>query len=84
MSLADKVRKDLDALVTSHPMGEALEQLAMDLAGKIDVEEDGRVVASLAKELRATLHELAEGAEGDVDDLAAELSAPVRDPEGPE
>src|SRR4051812_8923069 len=66
VSVVDKVTTDLASLVTSHPMGEALEELALRLARAIDGEEDGRIVAALAKELRATLHELAEGAEGDV------------------
>ena len=78
-------RSDIEKLMTAHPMGEALAELAYELARKVDVGlDDDRALAGIAKELRSTLAELARlGVDGD-DDLDAELSAPVRDEKDPE
>lgn len=78
MSVLAKVQADLDALVTTHPMGESLAQVALELARRLD-DPDERAPAAVAKELRATLIELAEGIVDDADDFAAGLSAPSRD-----
>jgi hypothetical protein len=80
-----KVRADIAALVTSHPMGEALAEMAYALARTLD-EGAGLAVAAVNRELRANLVELARlGVDAD-DDLDARLSTPdlpteVRDPE---
>lgn len=75
------VRADLDALLTPHPMAEGLRALALELAGRVDVCEE-KSLATLARELRATLDSLAsyraggdDDADGDID-----LSAEVLDP----
>ena len=81
-----QVRADVTALVTAHPMGEALAEMSFALARKLDGDA-GMATAAVNKELRANLLELASMAEGDDDDLDASLSTPmlpeVRDPEEP-
>lgn len=82
-----KVRQDIDALVTEHPMGESLAAMAICLAQTLD-EGAGLAVAAVNRELRANLIELARLGVDD-DDLGDELSQPtglpseVRDPEEP-
>jgi hypothetical protein len=79
------VRKDIAALVTAHPMGEALTGMSLTLAWAIDhIRETGKglmVLAATNRELRDTLIELSRLAVDDSDDLADELSAAVRNPE---
>lgn len=75
-----RVRADISAMISTHPMGEALSETAFTLARALDV-GDGEMAPALNKELRATLAELASMAVGDDEDLEAELSTPVRDPE---
>lgn len=77
-----KVRQDVAALLSAHPMGEALAEMAYTLARTLD-KGAGLAVAAVNRELRANLVELARmDAGGDDDDELAEfLSAPVRDPE---
>lgn len=71
-----KVRQDVEALVTGHPMGEALAEMAFTLARTLD-EGAGLAVAAVNRELRANLIELARlGVDGD-DELDDELSRPV-------
>ena len=87
-SVTEKVRQDIEALVSSHPMGEALAEIALALAGEMDrgvaCKKCGGAVSSptaaLSRELRSTLIELASQAVADDDDLEARLSAPVRNP----
>jgi hypothetical protein len=76
-----KVRADVDALVTTHPMGEALAEMAFALARTLD-EGAGLATAAVNRELRANLLELASLREepGDNDD-APDLSTPVRHPD---
>jgi len=68
-----------------NPLKDARGQLALTLATAIDVAADsGQLlgVASMAKELRATLNEIERGTDDHNDELAqlvAELSTPVRD-----
>jgi len=69
-----KVRADLAALVTTHPMGESLTALAIHLAAKVDG-PSFEPTAPIAKELRATLAELARLG---VEDDTVDLSTPVR------
>lgn len=70
-----KVRADVGALVTAHPMGEALAETAFRLARLLDGEDDGAKAAALSQRLMAALTELArEGV--DDDDLSARLSSP--------
>jgi hypothetical protein len=71
-----KVRADLDALVTVHPMGEALTAMSINLARVLD-EGAGLATAAINRELRANLVELARMEEGD-DDLGDDLSRPSR------
>lgn len=74
-----KVRQDIGALVTEHPMGEALAEMSFALARGIDSGPE-MMAAALNRELRANLTELAGMGVGDDDDLGADLSAPVWDP----
>ena len=62
-----ETRKDVAALVTSHPMGEALAALAFSLARSLD-DGAGMATAAVSRELRATLIELAKYESGGVDD----------------
>lgn len=62
-----KTRADVDALVTSHPMGEALAALAFSLARTLD-NGAGMATAAVSRELRATLIEIAKYEQGSVDD----------------
>ena len=73
-----QVRADIAALVTAHPMGEALAEMSYALARVIDAGA-GLAAAAVNRELRANLMELSRLASDDGDDLADELSAPVRD-----
>jgi hypothetical protein len=80
-----KVRADVSALVTEHPMGEALAEMSFNLARTLD-NGAGLAVAAVNRELRANLVELARLGVGDDDDLDAEFSTPevpaeVRDSE---
>jgi hypothetical protein len=80
------VRQDVAALVTAHPMGEALAEMAYTLARTLD-EGAGLAVAAVNRELRANLVELARMAVDDDDDLDSRLSTPlpaaVRNSENP-
>jgi hypothetical protein len=77
-----QVRADVDALISAHPMGESLAEMAFKLAGLLDGDDvKDLAVAGINKELRETLCELARLASGD-DDLSDALSVPttLRDP----
>src|SRR5689334_1667898 len=82
-----QVKRDIAALMTAHPMGEALTATALTLAWAVDhIRETGKnliVMSATSRELRDTLTELARLAVDDADDFADELSAPVRDSEEP-
>lgn len=68
-----QTRKDVAALTTAHPMGEALSAIAFRLAREIDY-GNPFALAQLSKELRATLEELADyGDHSDDDDDLASL-----------
>jgi hypothetical protein len=73
-----KVREDVGALITAHPMGESLAEMAYSLARTLD-EGAGLSTAAVNRELRANLVELSRLAVESDDDFADELSAPVRD-----
>lgn len=76
-----KVRQDVGALMTEHPMGEALAEMAFTLARTLD-EGAGLAVAAVNRELRANLVELARlEVPSDDDDFGDALSTPVRDTE---
>jgi hypothetical protein len=80
-----QVRADIAALVTAHPMGEAIAEMSYALARTLDAGA-GMAVAAVNRELRANLIELSRLAIDDADELADELSAPempseVRDSE---
>lgn len=72
-----KVRVDVGALLTAHPMGESLAEMAYSLARTLD-EGAGLAVAAVNRELRANLLELSRLAVESDDELADELSTPVR------
>lgn len=80
----DAVALDLAALITSHPMAEALRAVALHLAGSLDYAEHS-ARAGLARELRAVLNDLAglgtTSAEKDLDDLLSTPTPPAP-PEG--
>ena len=78
-----KVREDVAAVVTRHPMGEALSEMSYSLARVLD-EGAGMATAAINRELRANLDALAGMVVDDDDGLDALLSTPVRDEEGPE
>ncbi len=71
------VRRDLKALVSAHPVRDALEAMCLNLARRIDADAAGAVTAALNRQLLATMAELARLAVGDEDELDAELSAAV-------
>ncbi len=73
------VRADVGALLTAHPMGEALSALAFTLARTLD-DGAGMSAAAVSRELRATLEDLRRLGVSDDDGFESELSAPVRDP----
>ena len=68
-----ETRKDIAALVSKHPMGEALAAVAARLAREIDY-GNPFALPQLSKELRGTLAELAQGEDHeDDDDVFAEV-----------
>lgn len=73
-----KVRGDIAALISTHPMGEALAEMSYTLARSLDAGA-GLAIAAVNRELRANLVELARLGVADDDDLDAALSTPVRD-----
>ena len=78
-----KVRQDVAAILTEHPMGESLAEMAFTLARTLD-DGAGLAVAAVNRELRANLAELARmEVSGDDDEFGDALSAPVRDAEEP-
>lgn len=84
--IEQQTRADVEALVTGHPMGEALAEIAFRLAGLLDGGLQNMAVAGISRELRETLIELARLGVNDDDDFEAELSRPdvpasVRDAE---
>jgi hypothetical protein len=75
-AIETQVRRDVDALVSGHPMGEALAAMAFRLAALCDGEVQHMAIAAINRELRETLLELARLGVDDDDDLDAELSRP--------
>jgi hypothetical protein len=78
-----KVKADIAALITAHPMGEALTQMSVTLAAEMDrIQDTGKgimVLPAVNRELRDNLAELSRLAVNDNDPLADELSTAVRD-----
>lgn len=72
------MKADIAAIVSTHPMGEALTEMSLNLARTLDAGA-GLAVAAVNRELRANLLELSRTAVDAVDDFADDLSAPVRD-----
>jgi hypothetical protein len=70
-----RVRQDVGALISEHPMGEALAEMSFSLARVLD-EGAGLATAAVNRELRANLMELARLGVADDDDLEARLSDP--------
>lgn len=81
------VRADVAALVTGHPMGESLTELALYLARTLDSSSGlsalSAQTASVSKELRATLDALAGREVPSGESFEDLLSTPVRDEEEP-
>lgn len=72
-----ETRRDIESLVTAHPMGEALTAGALMLARQLD-QGAGMATAAITKEWRAILAELAKYEEGSVeDDGAPDLGGPA-------
>jgi hypothetical protein len=71
-----KVRGDVGALTTAHPMGEALAEMSFNLARTLD-QGAGLAVAAVNRELRANLIELARLGVEDDSDLDGALSTPT-------
>lgn len=78
-----KVRADVEALMTAHPMGESLAEVAFGLSRRLDGDLQPMAVAGVTKELREILCELADKAVDGDDDLAAALSVPTSFRDGP-
>lgn len=76
-SIEAKVQSDIDAMVSEHPMGESLAEMALSAARKLDGTVEDKSYAGIQRELRATLIELAKYAAAGADDLEDELSAPT-------
>ena len=74
-----KVRADVEALKTAHPMGESLAEMSFSLARGLDAGA-ATMAAALNRELRANLVELARLGVNSDDDLDAALSTPVVSP----
>jgi len=70
-----KVRADIGASISGHPMGEALSELAFTLARTLD-EGAGMATAAVSRELRAALADLTLMIPDGDDDLDAQLSTP--------
>lgn len=71
-----KVRADVAALVSGHPMGEALAAMAYRLAQLLDGDVHQMAAGAINRELRENLLELARLGVSDDDDLEANLSRP--------
>jgi len=72
-----ETRKDIDAMFTGHPMGDALAAVAITLARTLD-DGAGMATAAVAKQLVATLVELARYEDGSTDDDdAPDLGGPA-------
>ncbi len=69
-----KVRGDVASLISTHPMGEALAEMAFCLARTLD-DGAGLATAAVNRELRANLLELAR-LSSETDNLDRELSTP--------
>lgn len=83
--ILSKLDQDLAALINAHPFGETLAESARTIAGQLDAGISSRDAASIHRELRETLSELAsKEVQGD-DEFGDSLSVPteVRDPEDP-
>lgn len=77
-----KTRVDVAALGDSHPMGEALGEMAFALARRLDASRnleaaESRAIGAITKELRACLVEISRLVEPDDDGLEDELSTPT-------
>lgn len=68
-------RRDIEALVCAHPMGEALGAIAENLADALD-NNPGQLRAAIAKELKAVLVELSRYELGSEDDDDFDFGAP--------
>lgn len=72
-----RVRADLAALLTAHPMGESLSAMSVTLARVLDNGQGLMGVAAINRELRENLAELTRLAVDDGDDLGDALSVPA-------
>ncbi len=70
-------RADVGAMVSSHPMGEALSEMAFAAARRLDGDVEDKSYPGIMRQLQAVLVELTKYAAAEVDDLDDELSAPT-------
>lgn len=87
-ALEGRVRSDVQAMVSAHPMLESLAQGAYVLAKRVDDGIEDKSLAPTMRELRSYLNDLARLGVPDDDGFESEIgtpsvSAPVRDPEKP-
>ncbi|HWU22847.1 MAG TPA: hypothetical protein VN088_15030, partial [Nocardioides sp.] len=79
--MAGRVRAELEALMSAHPVADTLTELAVLLAETLDhpaTRADPRAVATVVKELRATLADLVDAeANDDPLDLGDGVPTPV-------
>jgi hypothetical protein len=76
--IEESVRLNVSAIDTTHPMSDALAEMAFGLARSLD-NGAGLGESAVNRELRATLADLASMTAEDNDNLTATLSTPVRD-----
>ena len=69
-------RADVGAMVSSHPMGEALSEMAFAAARRLDGQVEDKSYAGIMRQLQSVLMELTKYAAAEADDLDEELSAP--------
>jgi hypothetical protein len=80
-SIEAQVRADIAALMSAHPMGEALAAMCCRAAATLDAGVQPMAFAGIMRELRETLLELSRmGVNGD-DTFDADLSRPELPPE---
>jgi hypothetical protein len=76
IEVEQKVRQDITALVTAHPMGESIAEMSYCLARAMD-HGAGLLLGTVNRELRGNLAELSRLAVDADDTLERELSTPA-------
>jgi hypothetical protein len=78
-SVLDALREDLGEVFSTHPAATTLRSVAEVLADVLDspiAQADGRIAATVAKELRAVVHELTSAKAEEDDDLFSQTAGP--------